>query len=36
VTRLGYYRVMTPDGERLVLAYFTKDNLVADVDVVDA
>ena len=35
VARLGYYRVRTEAGERLVVVYFTKDGLVTDVDVID-
>ena len=34
VSKLGYYRVSTPAGERMVIVYFTADNLVTDVDVV--
>jgi len=34
VARIGYYRVATAGGERLVLVHFTDDGLVTDIDVV--
>jgi CubicO group peptidase (beta-lactamase class C family) len=36
VANVGYYRVTTPAGERRIVVYFTADNLVTDVDVIDA
>jgi CubicO group peptidase (beta-lactamase class C family) len=35
VARVGYYRVMTPAGAHRIIVYFTPDNLVTDVDVID-
>jgi hypothetical protein len=35
VARVGYYRVRTEAGARLIVVYYTKDGLVTDVDVID-
>jgi hypothetical protein len=35
VARLGYFRVRTASGERLIIVYYTADGAVTDVDVID-